>query len=79
MTELSNTQKRELIYVSERIKEIAEEKSRLEKLRDTLEGGADNLTESERRQRIYAVERLRRLEVERAEAVALRRSYMSNA
>ncbi|MCA8883424.1 MAG: hypothetical protein KDA50_06720 [Rhodobacteraceae bacterium] len=79
MSELSNTQKRELIYVSERIKEIAVEKARLEEIRDTLDAGTKDLTESERRQRIYAVERLRRLDDERVEALALRRSYLDDA
>lgn len=71
MGELSNDEKRVLIYTDERLKELDAEHDRLELRRITLDA-SETLTEEEKRFRIYIAERMPRLAQERRAAVATR-------
>ena len=72
MSELTNDEKRVLIYTDERLKELDAEHDRLEERRVELDASS-TLTESEKRYRIYIAERMPRLSEERRAAVATRR------
>lgn len=72
--ELNGEQKRDLIYVSERIKEIDLEKERLTGVLEGMDQLAEALDEAQKRYRIYATERLRRLDQERRAVLSARKA-----
>ncbi|MCV2891179.1 hypothetical protein [Ruegeria aquimaris] len=72
MSELSNDQKRMLIYTDERLKELDIEYERLEKQRGVLDA-SKSLSENEKRFRIYIADRLPQLTEERRDLVTARR------
>lgn len=71
MSNLTVQRKRELIYISQRFKEIAAElRSIRDEKRDLPKGNA--LSDLERRRRIYIVERIKRLMEEKDSLTKLR-------
>ncbi|MEL6677080.1 MAG: hypothetical protein AAFQ51_00160 [Pseudomonadota bacterium] len=75
MAEPSEAARRELIYVSERIKAIKIEKDAMIEERDTLRA-KDSDEDAERRRRIYVTDRIEHLDAERDAALERRAALM---
>lgn len=72
---LTTEDKRELIYVGERLQEIANEMARLSDEQDLL-SALEDPQENEKRRRIYVVEHHKRLLAERAALLATRETLL---
>lgn len=79
MAELSSQLQRELIFVEERMKEIAIEMRKLEHIRSELDGRTSALLENEKRLRLYSEDRIPQLNAESKALIDRRQKILKTA
>lgn len=76
MESSNETEKRTLIYVDERLKEVVKSQAALQKEQSILDTRSKDWSEEEKRRRIYIGEHLQILQSELAELVSKRQQLM---